>query len=136
MTITKRGFIALAVCALSASLFAGHHHRPFPHGTPPGAYWCEKCGGDGYNWTWYGWRKTCGVCDGRGWLVKRLPPPPPPRPVVVPPPHHGRPHGGPVVAPKPAPRPVVKPAPKPVVKPAPKPAPHGKTPPPKGAPRR
>ena len=127
MTITKRGFIALAVCALSASLFAGHHHRPFPHGTPPGAYWCTKCGGDGYNWTWYGWRKTCGVCDGRGWLVKRLPPPPPPRPVVVPPPHHGRPAPKPVV--KPAPKPVVKPAPKPVVKPAPKPAP-------KGAPRR
>ena len=64
MTITKRGFIALAACALAASLFAGHH-RPFPHGTPPGAYWCTKCGGDGYNWTWYGWKKTCGVCDGR-----------------------------------------------------------------------
>jgi hypothetical protein len=91
MTITKRGFIALAACALAASLFAGHH-RPFPHGTPPGAYWCTKCGGDGYNWTWYGWKKTCGVCDGRGWLVKRLPPPPPPKPVVVPH-HHGKPHG-------------------------------------------
>ena len=130
MTITKRGFIALAACALAASLFAGHrHHRPFPHGTPPGAYWCTKCDGDGYNWTWYGWRKTCGVCDGRGWLVKRMPPPPPPRPVVAPRPHHhGRPHGGPVVAPKPAPRPA------PVVRPAP----QGKMPPPprKGAPRR
>ena len=91
MTITKRGFIALAACALAASLFAGHH-RPFPHGTPPGAYWCTKCGGDGYNWTWYGWKKTCGVCDGRGWLVKRQPPPPPPKPVVVPQ-HHGKPHG-------------------------------------------
>ena len=91
MTITKRGFIALAACALAASLFAGHH-RPFPHGTPPGAYWCTKCGGDGYNWTWYGWKKPCGVCDGRGWLVKRLPPPPPPKPVVVPH-HHGKPHG-------------------------------------------
>ena len=91
MTITKRGFIALAACALAASLFAGHH-RPFPHGTPPGAYWCTKCGGDGYNWTWYGWKKTCGVCDGRGWLVKRLPPPPPSKPVVVPQ-HHGKPHG-------------------------------------------
>ena len=91
MTITKRGFIALAACALAASLFAGHH-RPFPHGTPPGAYWCTKCGGDGYNWTWYGWKKTCGVCDGRGWLVKRLPQPPPPKPVVVPH-HHGKPHG-------------------------------------------
>ena len=91
MTITKRGFIALAACALAASLLAGHH-RPFPHGTPPGAYWCTKCGGDGYNWTWYGWKKTCGVCDGRGWLVKRLPPPPPPKPVVVPH-HHGKPHG-------------------------------------------
>ena len=34
MTITKRGFIALAACALAASLFAGHHHRHFPHGTP------------------------------------------------------------------------------------------------------
>lgn len=119
MMITKRGFIALAVCALSASLFAGHHHRPLPHHAPPGAYWCTKCGGDGYNWTWYGWKKTCGVCDGRGWLVKRLPPPP--RPVVAPH-HHGKPLGGPVVAPKPAPRP----------------APHGKTPPPppKGKPRR
>lgn len=93
MTITKRGFIALAACALAASLFAGHrHHRPFPHGTPPGAYWCTKCGGDGYNWTWYGRKKTCGVCDGRGWLVKRLPPPPPPKPVVAPH-HHGKPHG-------------------------------------------
>ena len=118
MTITKRGFICLAAGLLAASLFAGpHHHRPFPHGTPPGAYWCTKCDGDGYNWTWYGWKKTCGVCDGRGWLVKRVPPPPPP---VVKPPHHGKPHGGPVVAPKPAP----------------KPAPHGKMPPPKGAPRR
>ena len=118
MTITKLVFICLAAGLLAASLFAGHHHRPFPHGTPPGAYWCTKCGGDGYNWTWYGWRKTCGVCDGRGWLVKRMPPP---SPVVVPHPH-GKPHGGPVVAPKPVA----------------KPAPHGKMPPPppKGAPRR
>ena len=91
MTITKRSFIYLAVCALAASLFAGHH-RPFPHGTPPGAYWCTKCGGAGYHGTWSGWKKTCGVCDGRGWLVKRLPPPPPPKPVVVPH-HHGKPHG-------------------------------------------
>ena len=37
MTITKRGFIALAACALAASLFAGHHHRHFPHGTPHAA---------------------------------------------------------------------------------------------------
>jgi len=107
MTITKRGFIALAACALAASLFAGHHHRHFPHGTPPGAYWCPKCDGDGYNWTWYGWKKTCGVCDGRGWLVKRLPPPPRPIAKPVPPPPH-----------RPAPRPV------------PPPPPH------KGAPRR
>ena len=114
MTITKRGFICLAAGLLAASLFAGHHHRPFPHGTPPGAYWCTKCGGDGYNWTWYGWRKTCGVCDGRGWLVKRLPPPPPPRPVVKP---------------VPPPRPVVKPVPPPPHRPVP-PPPH------KGAPRR
>ena len=113
MTITKRGFICLAAGMLAAALFARpHHHAPLP----PNAYWCHKCGGDGYNWTWYGWKKTCGVCDGRGWLVKRLPPPPP----VVKPPHHGKPHGGPVVAPRPAPRP----------------APHGKQPPHKGAPRR
>ena len=39
MTITKRGFICLAAGLLAASLFAGPpHHRPFPHGTPPGAY--------------------------------------------------------------------------------------------------
>ena len=119
MTITKRGFICLAAGLLAASLFAGHHHRPFPHGTPPGAYWCTKCGGDGYNWTWYGWKKTCGVCDGRGWLVKRMPPPPPPPAPVIR--HGGHHHGGPAVAPKPAP----------------KPAPGGKMPPPpKGAPRR
>ena len=117
MTITKRGFICLAAGLLAASLFANHHHhRPFPPGTPPGAYWCHKCGGDGYNWTWYGWKKTCGVCDGRGWLVKRTPPPPP---VVH---KHGH-HGGP------APKPVVKPGP------AHKPAPAGKTPP-KGGPHR
>ena len=124
MTITKRGFICLAAGLLAASLFAGHHHRHFPHGTPPGAYWCPKCGGDGYNWTWYGWKKTCGVCDGRGWLVKRTPPPPP----IVTPRQHGKPHGGPAVAPKPAPKPA----------PAVRPAPQGKTPPPsrKGAPRR
>ena len=125
MTITKRGFICLAAGMLAASLFAGHHHhRPVPKGTPPGAYWCEKCDGDGYNWTWYGWRKTCGVCDGRGWLVKRTPPPPP----VVTPRQHGKPHGGPAVAPKPASKPA----------PAVRPAPQGKTPPPsrKGAPRR
>jgi len=85
MTITKRGFICLTAGLLAASLFAGHHHRPLPHGTPAGAYWCTKCGGDGYNWTWYGWKKTCGVCDGRGWLVKHAPPPPP---AVVP--HHGK----------------------------------------------
>ena len=113
MTITKRGFICLAAGLLAASLFANHHHhRPFPPGTPPGAYWCHKCGGDGYNWTWYGWRKTCGICDGRGWCVK-TPPPPPPRPVVAPGPnHHG--HGGakPGPAPKPGPKPAPKPAPK------------------------
>ena len=113
MTITKRGFICLAAGLLAASLFANHHHhRPFPPGTPPGAYWCHKCGGDGYNWTWYGWRKTCGICDGRGWLVKHLPPPPPPRPVA-----------------KPVPPPPHRPAPKPV-KPTPPPPHH------KGAPRR
>ncbi len=121
MTITKRGFICLAACMLAASLFARHHH----HHLPPNAYWCHKCDGDGYNWTWYGWKKTCGVCDGRGWLVKHVPPPPPPRPIVAPH-HHGKPHGRPIVAPKPAPKPVAKPAPKP----APRPAPGGKTPPP------
>ncbi len=120
MTITKRGFICLAACMLAASLFARHHHH-----LPPNAYWCHKCDGDGYNWTWYGWKKTCGVCDGRGWLVKHVPPPPPPRPIVAPH-HHGKPHGRPIVAPKPAPKPVAKPAPKP----APRPAPGGKTPPP------
>ena len=105
MTITKRGFICLTAGLLAASLFAGHHHhRPFPHGTPPGAYWCPKCDGDGSNWTWYGWKKTCGVCDGRGWLVKHTPPPPP---VVAP--HHGKPGHHP---PKPAPRPAPGPAPK------------------------
>ena len=115
MTITKRGFICLAAGLLAASLFAGHHHhRPLPPGSPPGADWCTKCGGDGYNWTWYGWKKTCGVCDGRGWLVKRMPPPPPPRPVVKP---------------VPPPRPVVKPVPPPPHRPVP-PPPH------KGAPRR
>ena len=127
MTITKRGFICLAAGMLAASLLARPHHMPLPPNAPPGAYWCYKCDGDGYNWTWYGWRKTCGVCDGRGWCVKRLPPsPPPPAPVIH---HGGHHHGGPAVAPKPAP--------KPVAKPAPKPAPGGKTPPPpKGAPRR
>ena len=120
MTITKRGFICLAACMLAASLFARHHHH-----LPPNAYWCHKCDGDGYNWTWYGWKKTCGICDGRGWLVKHVPPPPPPRPIVAPH-HHGKPHGRPIVAPKPAPKPVAKPAPKP----APRPAPGGKTPPP------
>lgn len=82
MTISKRGFIALAVCALAATLFAGHHHNHHHRALPPNAYWCHKCGGDGYNWTWYGWKKTCGICDGRGWCVKRVvpvPPPPPPR---------------------------------------------------------
>jgi hypothetical protein len=118
MMITKRGFICLAVGLLAASLFAGHHHRPFPHGTPPNAYWCPKCDGDGYNWTWYGWKKTCGVCDGRGWLVKETPPPPPP-PVVAP--HHGKPgHHSPKPAPKVAPRPVQGPAPKPAPGPVPK----------------
>jgi len=118
MMITKRGFICLAVGLLAASLFAGHHHRPFPHGTPPNAYWCPKCDGDGYNWTWYGWKKTCGVCDGRGWLVKKTPPPPPP-PVVAP--HHGKPgHHSPKPAPKVAPRPVQGPAPKPAPGPVPK----------------
>ncbi len=117
MTITKRGFICLAACMLAASLFARHHHRPLP----PNAHWCKKCDGDGYNWTWYGWKKTCGVCDGRGYIVHHLPPPPP-APVI----HHGsHHHGGPVVAPKPVP----KPAPKPV-RPMPPPPPH------KGAPRR
>ena len=132
MTITKRGFICLAAGLLAASLFAGpHHHRPFPHGTPPGAYWCPKCDGDGYNWTWYGWKKTCGVCDGRGWLVKKNPPPP----VVAPRPHHGKP--APTVAPTPVHRPAPKPAhkvspspthkaaPTPAHKPASKPAPNG-----------
>lgn len=99
MEISKRGFITLAACAVAASLFAGHHHhRPLPHHAPPGAYWCHKCDGDGYNWTWYGWKKTCGVCDGRGWLVKTPPPPPrvapPPKKVAPPPakkPHHNPP---------------------------------------------
>ena len=89
MEITKRGFIVLAACALATSLYAGHHHR---HGRPlpPNAYWCHKCDGDGYNWTWYGWKKTCGICDGRGWCVKHTPPPPrfaPPPRKVAPPPH-------------------------------------------------
>ena len=131
MTITKRGFICLAACMLAASLFARHHHH-----LPPNAYWCHKCDGDGYNWTWYGWKKTCGICDGRGWLVKHMPPPPAVH-------HGGQHHGGPAIAPKPAPkpapRPAAKPAPKPAAKPAPKPAakpaPGGKTPP-KAPPRR
>ena len=126
MMITKRGFICLAAGLLAASLFAGPHHRHFLHGTPPNAYWCPKCDGDGYNWTWYGWKKTCGVCDGRGWLVKRTPPPPP---VVHKHGHHGGPAPKPVVKPGPAPKPVAKPGP------AHKPAPAGKTPP-KGGPHR
>ena len=87
MEISKRGFIALAACAIAASLFAGHHHRrPFPPGTPPGAYWCANCDGDGYYWTWYGWKRDCEVCHGRGWRVKKVPPPPPQKKVA--PPHH------------------------------------------------
>ena len=121
MKITKRGFICLAVCMLAASLFARpHHHKPLPQH----AHWCVKCDGDGYYWTWYGWRRTCNVCGGRGYIVT---PPPPPPPKPAPGMHHGGGHhGGPVVAPKPGPKPVVKPGP------APKPAPQ----PPRGAPRR
>ena len=105
MMITKRSFICLAAGLLAASLFARpHHHKPLPANTR----WCEKCDGDGYYWTWYGWRKTCNRCDGRGYIV--LPPPPP----VT---HKGGHHGGPVVAPKPGP----KPGPKPVAKPGPAP---------------
>ncbi len=116
MTITKRGFICLMAGMLAVTLFAKHHHHRL---LPPNAYWCHKCGGDGYNWTWYGWKKTCGVCDGRGWCVSRLPPPPPP-PMYHGGKHH---HGAPAVAPKHGP------------KPGPKPGPGGKMPP-KGAPRR
>jgi hypothetical protein len=109
MMITKRGFLCLAAGLLAASLFAGHHHRPFPHGTPPNARWCEKCDGDGYYRTWYFGKRMCGFCGGRGYIV---PPPPPPAPHM----HKGGVHhGGPAVAPKPAPKPV---------------------PPPKGGPRR
>ena len=117
MKITKRGFICLAACMLAASLFARpHHHKPLP----PNARWCVKCDGDGYYWTWYGWRKTCSLCNGRGYIVLPPPPPPPHKPAP------GMHHGGPVVAPKPGPKPVVKPGP------GPKPAPQ----PPKGGPRR
>ena len=90
MTITKRGFICLAACMLGASLFAGHHHHRKP--LPPNAYVCPKCDGDGYNRTWYGWKKECGVCDGRGWCVRAVPPPPVPPPVIKP--HGAKPHGG------------------------------------------
>ena len=81
MEISKRGFITIAACAVAASLFAGPHHHRHGRPLPPNAYWCHKCDGDGYNWTWYGWKKTCGICDGRGWCVKRVAPPP----VVAPP---------------------------------------------------
>ena len=117
MMITKRGFIFLAAGLLAASLFARpHHHKPLPMH----ARWCEKCDGDGYYWTWYGWKKTCNRCDGRGFIV--VPPPPP---VIHKDGHHGR----PVVVPKP----VVKPGP--AHKPASHHAPAGKTPS-KGGPHR
>lgn len=106
---------------------------------PPGMRWCSKCGGDGYNRTWYGWAKKCHVCDGTG-LLRLEPPPPPPRHMNG---GHHDPHmkGGP--APKPAPHKNVKAPPK--GGPAPKPAPNkgvkappkgGHMPPPKGGPDR
>jgi len=106
MEISKRGFITLAACAVAVSLFAGTHHHRHGRPLPPNAYWCHKCDGDGYNWTWYGWKKTCGICDGRGWCVKKLPvvvPPPPPRVAPPPPPPPKR------VAPPPPPPPHKKP---------------------------
>ena len=120
MMITKRGFICLAACLLAASLFARHHHhKPLP----PQARWCEKCDGDGYYWTWYGWRRTCEFCGGSGYVI--VPPPPPF--------HKPGHHGAPVAAPRPAPKPAARPGP--VHKPAPYHAPAGKVPT-KGGPRR
>ncbi|MBO7683937.1 MAG: hypothetical protein J6T51_04340 [Kiritimatiellae bacterium] len=134
MEIRKKGFIIAAACAIAAPLFAAPHPvpppapRPVPppqvaphhemrHGRmlPVNAVWCEKCDGDGYYWTWYGWKKTCGVCDGRGWCMRPVPPPLPPMRVVPPPMH--------TPAPAPAPR-AKTPAPR-----AKTPAPRANTPP-------
>ena len=103
--ISTRCFFGLVAAALAVTAFSdipGSHRPPppplpGPHGKilPPNAKWCSKCGGDGYNRAWYGGKKFCHICDGKGWVA--LPPPPPPKPVVKkplpppPPPKPGKP---------------------------------------------
>ena len=96
--ISKRGFLMLTASALLASAFAAPPPPPGPHGRhlPPGAKWCSKCGGDGYNRAWYGAKRFCHICDGKGWIM--VAPPPPPAPHAA---HHPGPvpkggHPGPV----------------------------------------
>jgi hypothetical protein len=77
---------------------------------PPGYMWCSKCGGDGYNRTWYGMPKKCNICGGDGMRRihggKHMPPP---RHVHKPAPKHPPKH----VAKKPAHKPAHKPVSRP-----------------------
>ena len=105
--INTRCFLGLVAAALTVTIYAdvpGKHHAPpppppirGPHGKvlPPHAKWCSKCEGYGYNRAWYGAKKFCHICDGKGWVA--LPPPPPPKPIVKKP-----------LPPPPPPKPIVK----------------------------
>ena len=91
---------AMLAAAPVATSFADVPPIPPPNGMHlrPGMMVCNVCGGKGtHGHTWYGFRKTCKRCDGKGMIPRPVPPPPPPKPPkpvkpVVKPVPHGAPH--------------------------------------------